>query len=83
MNNAKDNSNKINENIYNANIRLVDKNKELYTDNKILRKKINQAIEFILDKSVEYKPGYRKVELDFKECSELLEILESELYEFE
>ena len=74
-------NNKINKNLYKANIDLVDKNRLLHQDITDLKRKIKKAINYIVDKSEEYKPGYRKVYLDFKECSELLEILESEFYE--
>lgn len=81
MYNTKDNESKINENLYNANIKLSDKNRELMYDLKEEKRIRKKEIDYIISKSVEYKPGYRKVELNFQECSELLEILESEFYE--
>ena len=81
MYNTKDKDNKINESLYNANVQLVDKNRELNYDLKEEKRIRKKAIDYILNKSIEYKPGYRKVELNFQECSELLEILESEFYE--
>lgn len=81
MYNTKDNSITINENLYNANIKLSDKNRELSFDLKEEKRIRKKAIDYIVNKSVEYKKGYRKVELNFKECSELLKILENELYE--
>lgn len=38
---------KINEQMYQANIELVDKNKLLEEDKKILQKRINRAIEYM------------------------------------
>lgn len=70
----KDNIQTINENLYNANITLVDKNKELKNIIKIV-------YNFILDQSIEYKPGYRKVDLNTKDCIKLLDILDGEIYE--
>lgn len=81
MYNKKENDIKINENLYNANVQLVDKNRELNFDLKEEKRIRKKAINYILNKSIEYKPGYRKVELNFQECNELLEILESEFYE--
>lgn len=81
MNNVKENEIKINENLYNANVKLVDKNRELQFDIKEEKRIRKKAIDYILNKSIEYKPGYRKVNLDTKDCIELIEILESELYE--
>lgn len=66
----------INKNLYNANIHLVDKNKELNYDLKEEKKIRKKAIDYILNKSIEYKPGYRKVDLNTKDCNELLNILE-------
>ena len=73
---------KINENLYNANVKLSDKNRELMYDIKEEKKIRKKAIEYILNKSVEYKPGFRKVDLNTKDCNELLDILESEVYEW-
>ena len=89
MYNTKDKDIKINENLYNANVQLSDKNRELNYDlkeEKRIRKKaidyiLNKSIEYILNKSEEYKPGYRKVDLNTKDCIELLKILENEVYE--
>ena len=72
----------INKNLYNANVKLVDKNRELNYDLKEEKKIRKRAIDYILNKSIEYKPGYRKVNLNTKECSELMDILESEFYEW-
>ena len=72
---------KINESLYNANIQLVDKNRELNYDLKEEKKIRKKAIEYILNKSIEYKPGYRRVDLNTKDCKELIDILESEIYE--
>ena len=58
---------KINESLYNANIQLVDKNRELNYDLKEEKKIRKKAIEYILNKSIEYKPGYRRVDLNTKE----------------
>ena len=69
---------KINENLYNANIKLVDKNRELNYDLKEEKKIRKRAIDYILNKSIEYKPGFRKVDLNTKDCNELLDILESD-----
>ena len=69
---------KINESLYNANIQLVDKNRELNYDLKEEKKIRKKAIEYILNKSIEYKPGYRRVDLNTKDCNELLDILESD-----
>lgn len=78
MYNTQDNKKIINENLYNANVLLVDKNRLLNNDLKEERRIKKKAIEFILDKSVEYKPGYRRVDLNTKDCTELLDILESD-----
>lgn len=74
---------KINESLYNANIQLVDKNRELNYDLKEEKRIRKKAIDYILNKSIEYKPGYRKVNLNTKDCIELIEILESEVYGFD
>lgn len=81
MYNTKDNDIKINENLYNANVQLSDKNRELNYDLKEEKKIRKKAVDYILNKSIEYKPGFRKVDLNTKDCSELLDILESEVYE--
>ena len=78
MYNTQDNKKIINENLYNANVLLVDKNRLLNNDLKEERRIKKKAIEFILDKSVEYKPGYRRVDLNTKDCNELLNILEGD-----
>ena len=75
------NESKINESLYNANVILVDKNRELNYDLKEEKKIRKKAIDYILNKSIEYKPGYRKVDLNTKDCNELINILESEVYE--
>lgn len=72
---------RIDENMYRANIKLQDENKLLKQDIKDLRIKLQEVYDFVINKSIEYKPGYRKVNLDTKDCIELIEILESELYE--
>lgn len=77
-----DNESKINNNLYNANVMLVDKNRELNFDLKEEKKIRKKAINYILNKSIEYKPGYRKVDLNTKDCNELLDILEGDLYGF-
>lgn len=79
MYNTQDNKKIINQNLYNANIKLVDKNRELNNDLKEEKKIRKKAIDYILNKSIEYKPGYRKVDLNTKDCTELLDILESEM----
>lgn len=68
--------NKMNGQIVDANIKLQDENKILQEDKKTLQKRIDRAIELILDKSKEYKPNFRKVDLNTKDCCELLDILE-------
>lgn len=78
MYNTQDNKKIINENLYNANVLLVDKNRLLNNDLKEERRIKKKAIEYILNKSVEYKPGYRRVDLNTKDCSELLNILEGD-----
>lgn len=82
MYDIKENTISINENLYNANIKLVDKNRELNYDLKEEKKIRKKAIDYILNKSIEYKPGYRRVDLNTKDCTELLDILESEVYEW-
>ena len=77
----KDNENKINESLLNANIKLSDENRLLKRDIKDLKNNIKKGIDYILNKSIEYKPGYRKVDLNTKDCIELLNILENEVYE--
>ncbi len=72
---------RIDENLYRANIKLQDENKMLKQDIKDIRNKLQQVYDFVINKSIEYKPGYRKVNLNTKDCIELIEILESELYE--
>ena len=78
MYNTQDNKKIINENLYNANVLLVDKNRLLNNDLKEEKRIKKKAIEYILNKSVEYKPGYRRVDLNTKDCSELLNILEGD-----
>lgn len=78
MYNTQDNKKIINENLYNANIKLSDRNRELIYDLKEEKKIRKKAIDYILNKSVEYKPEYRKVDLNTKDCIELLKILESD-----
>lgn len=73
---------RIDENMYRANIKLQDENKLLKQDIKDLRIKLQEVYDFVINKSIEYKPGYRKVNLDTKDCIELIEILESEFYEW-
>lgn len=80
MNN--ENTISINNNLYTANVKLSDKNRELMYDIKEEKKIRKKAIDYILNKSVEYKPGYRKVDLNTKDCIKLLDILESEVYEW-
>lgn len=82
MYNTQDNKKIINQNLYNANVQLVDKNRELNYDLKEEKKIRQKAIDYILNKSIEYKPGYRKVDLNTKDCNELLNILEGNLYGF-
>lgn len=79
MYNTQDNTKIINENLYNANIKLVDKNKELNYDLKEEKRIRQKAIDFILNKSIEYKPGYRKVDLNTKDCNKLLNILDGDI----
>jgi hypothetical protein len=69
---------RIDENMYRANIKLQDENKLLKQDIKDLRIKLQEVYDFVINKSIEYKPGYRKVNLDTKDCIELINILESE-----
>lgn len=59
-----------------ANVKLLDKNKQLSSDINNLKELINKAVNYIYDKSIEYKPNYRKVDLNTKDCVELLDILE-------
>ena len=40
-----------------------------------LQSKIDKAIEYIINHSEEYKPHFRKIELDTVQCNELLNIL--------
>lgn len=68
----------INKNIINANVQLVDNNKVLTKENTKLKEIINKAVNYIYNKSVEYKPNYRKVDLNTKDCCELLDILEGD-----
>lgn len=77
MNN--ENTISINHNLYNANVKLSDKNRELIYDLKEEKKIRKKAIDYILNKSIEYKPGFRRVDLNTKDCTELLDILESEI----
>lgn len=44
---------KINERIYQANIDLVDRNRLLEEDKKILQKRMNDAIEILNDNTIE------------------------------
>ena len=71
----------INNNLINANVKLVDSNKELKKENELIKKIIGEAVNFIYNKSIEYKPNYRKVDLNTKDCCELLDILEGVNYE--
>lgn len=66
----------MNSQLINANVQLVDNNKVLNKENIKLKEVINKAVNFIYDKSIEYKPNYRKVDLNTKDCVELLDILE-------
>lgn len=43
-----------------------------------LQSKIDKAIEYIINNSKEYKPHFRKIELNTKQCNELLNILEED-----
>lgn len=63
---------KINEQLYQANIELVDRNKLLEEDVKKLEKRIDKAIEYI-------EPFYENA-LDYTEFKEILEILKGEDY---
>ena len=81
MYNTQDNKKIINQNLYNANVQLVDKNRELNYDLKEEKKIRKKAIDYILNKSIEYKPGFRKVNLNTKDCAKLLDILDGEIYE--
>ena len=69
---------KMNGQIVEANIKLQDENKCLQEDNKKLQKRIEDAIKYIEDKSIEYKPKFRKVDLNTKDCCELLNILDGD-----
>ena len=40
-----------------------------------LQSKIDKAIEYIINHSEEYKPHFRKINLDTNQCNELLNIL--------
>ena len=71
----------INNNLINANVKLVDSNKELKKENDLIKKIIGEAVNFIYNKSIEYKPNHRKVDLNTKDCCELLDILEGVNYE--
>ena len=65
--------------IIDANVKLSDKNRELNYDLKEEKKIRKKAIDYILNKSIEYRPGYRKVDLNTKDCVKLLDILESDI----
>ena len=67
--------------ILSANVKLVDFNRELKKENDLIKKTIDEAVNFIYNKSIEYKPNYRKVDLNTKDCCELLDILERVNYE--
>ena len=67
--------------ILSANVKLVDSNRELKKENELIKKIISEAVNFIYNKSIEYKPNYRKVDLNTKDCCELLDILEGVNYE--
>lgn len=51
---------KINEQMYQANIELVDKNKLLEEDKKILTKRMNRALNFIVENELERKYRYAR-----------------------
>lgn len=67
--------------ILSANVKLVDSNRELKKENDLIKKIIDEAVNFIYNKSIEYKPNHRKVDLNTKDCCELLDILEGVNYE--
>lgn len=67
--------------LINANVQLVDNNKALKKENDRLKGIVKSVVNYIYDKSIEYKPNYRKVDLNTKDCVELLDILEGVNYE--
>lgn len=52
--------------------------KRLFIKYVVLEEKINEAAEYIINRSEEYKPHFRKIELDTVQCNELLNILEED-----
>ena len=61
----------INKKIYNANIQLLDENKKLKKEKKILQKKIINTIEFIKNTKEYYSDGVDK---------ELIDLLKGECF---
>lgn len=66
---------KINEQIYNANVELVDRNRILDADNKILKRRIEKTIEYLENNNI-----LKELIQDEKAKKELLEILKGEDY---
>ena len=67
---------KINEHLYQANIELVDKNKLLEQDKKILTKRINKAIEYIKENEIYPESS----ENNYVESTALLNILKGRYF---
>ena len=66
---------KINEHLYQANIELVDKNKILEKDKKILTKRINKAIEYTESKKNIAEQKFVSIPNKFVDFSILEDIL--------
>lgn len=66
---------KINEKMYQANIDLVDKNKLLEEDKKILLKRMNKAIDYIYENAFDEERKTIIDELYIEEINDLLKIL--------
>ena len=86
---AEHNREKINTNLYNANIKLQDENEMLKRDNEILQRRIDKAIEYINTNTL-YSEDYDYDDednlvwngaYDYKETEDLLNILTGEYYE--
>lgn len=69
----------MNEKLYKANVQLVDDNRVLKEDKKILQRRLDKAIEYIKD-NADY--GIQEKccmdDLNYNNCDELLEILKGE-----
>lgn len=71
---------KINEQIYNANVELVDRNRILDADNKMMQRRMNKIIEYI-EKIYSYKENVITHTFDKDNIRELYEIAKGEDYE--